>query len=128
MSHRLFFVSETNPNDTTGGGGCICSPQKQTDCKGPYCVFPGNDMENIISPHVVVGAPCVAAMLEKLSHGEVFAAGEHMDTVTADAQPWKGAARQPLVDVRDIPQGTDPLPKPVVVDAESWDEDDELDV
>lgn len=75
MSHKLFVVSSQNPNDTTGGGGCICSPERQPDCKPPYCVFPGNDMENIASPHVVVGAACVEGMREKLL-GEIYSAGE----------------------------------------------------
>lgn len=83
MSHALFFVSDTNPNDTTGGGGCICSPERQSDCRAPYLIFPGNDMENIASPSVVVGAPCVRAMFRSLE-GEVLQAGEDMHIAEAE--------------------------------------------
>lgn len=67
MPHKMFFVTDENPNDTTGGGGCVCDPQRQIDCKPPYAVFPANDMENIASPHVVMCEPCarsVAAALQ----------------------------------------------------------------
>jgi hypothetical protein len=75
MSHKLFYVSSINPNDTTGGGGCICSPERQPDCKPPYVVFPGNDMENIASPHVVACQACLEAGAAACL-GEVLDAGE----------------------------------------------------
>jgi hypothetical protein len=83
MSHKLFYVTQINPNDTTGGGGCVCSPQAQPDCKPPYVVFPGNDMENIASPHVVVCESCLVAGA-KACTGEVLAAGEPSHTVPAE--------------------------------------------
>lgn len=63
MPHKMFFVTDENPNDTTGGGGCVCDPQRQQDCKPPYAVFPGNDMENIASPHVVLSFDCALAFV-----------------------------------------------------------------
>lgn len=62
MPHKMFFVTDENPNDTTGGGGCVCDPQRQIDCKPPYAVFPANDMENIASPHVVICQSCACAV------------------------------------------------------------------
>lgn len=75
MPYQMFQVTDVNPNDTTGGGGCICDPEKQIDCKPPYAVFVGNDMESIASPHVVVCRGCAAAVLEAMN-GEILAAGE----------------------------------------------------
>jgi hypothetical protein len=82
----MFMVSDTNPNDTTGGGGCICDPIRQIDCKPPYAIFPGNDMENIASPHVVVCKSCAEAMVEQMTHGEILSAGEH-DGASVPAEP-----------------------------------------
>ncbi len=66
MTFQMFHVTDENPNDTTGGGGCVCSATKQPDCKPPYVVLPGNDMENISSPHVVVCRACAVAMTQLL--------------------------------------------------------------
>lgn len=66
MTFQQFHVTDENPNDTTGGGGCICSPTKQPDCKPPYAVFFDNDMEDITSPHVVICAACANAASEQL--------------------------------------------------------------
>ncbi len=75
MPHKLFAVTSVNPNDTTGGGGCVCDPTRQIDCKPPYAVFYGNDMENISSPHVVICQSCAEAVVEKFQ-GEILASGE----------------------------------------------------
>jgi hypothetical protein len=75
MPHQFFQVVTQNPNDVTGGGGCVCDPQKQIDCRPPYAVFPGNDMENVASPHVVVCLACAEAVLEKCQ-GEALVGGE----------------------------------------------------
>ncbi len=90
MSNALFFVTDTNPNDNTGGGGCVCSPMKQVDCQPPYVVFPGNDMENISSPNVVICALCIDAADAALI-GERLGAGEPstiMDAEPIDADGW----------------------------------------
>lgn len=92
MSHKLFFVSDTNPNDTTGGGGCVCSPERQPDCKPPYVVFPGNDMENIASPHVVLCQACVTAAVAA-THGEILAAGERGFDAEATAEEDESGPR-----------------------------------
>lgn len=75
MPHQMFQVVTQNPNDVTGGGGCVCDPQQQIDCRPPYAVFPGNDMENVASPHVVICAGCAAAVVAKCA-GEALVGGE----------------------------------------------------
>jgi len=85
MAYQQFIVSDTNPNDTHGGGGCVCDPAKQSDCKPPYIVAYGNDMESAVSPHVVVCQNCVCRMTELLG-GEALSAGER-GSVVAAAQP-----------------------------------------
>lgn len=85
MTHQLFIVSDHNPNDTTGGGGCVCSPAKQTDCKPPFAIFPANDMESIASPHVVICQNCAAAVLAKMDV-EVLSAGEDMTPLVIEGE------------------------------------------
>lgn len=83
MSYGQFIVSDHNPNDTAGGGGCACDPRKQEDCHGPYIVCFGNDMEDALSPHVVIGCSCVDRMHAMLHEGEALSAGE--DNVVPDS-------------------------------------------
>lgn len=72
---ELFEVVETNPNDTVGGGGCLCHDGKDTDCTGPYAVFYGNDMESTASPYPVLGLGCALAIVER-AKGDVLVGGE----------------------------------------------------
>ena len=82
MAHGQFSVTSVNPNDTHGGGGCVCDPRKQVDCKPPYIVCYANDMEDPRSPHVVICAACVNMMKLKLA-GEALVSGE--EHVVTDA-------------------------------------------
>lgn len=66
MPESPFIVVEENPNDTVGGGGCLCDPLKVSDCRGPFVVVPHNDMDCAASPHVVVGAKCAHRLVEVL--------------------------------------------------------------
>lgn len=75
MAHKQMVAVATNPNDVSGGGGCMCDPLKQIDCKPPYIVFPASDMASDISPHVVLCLGC-AEYAVKLGHGEIVAGGE----------------------------------------------------
>lgn len=59
MSAARFSVCEDNPNDSIGGGGCVCGESKQTECAGPYLVFPGVETDSRLSPHVVISQACV---------------------------------------------------------------------
>jgi hypothetical protein len=86
MTHKMLHVSDVNPNDTTGGGGCICSPIKQPECKPPYVIFYGNDMENVASPHVVACYECLRYAAER-AEGEVLSAGEHHEILQYGADP-----------------------------------------
>lgn len=85
MAFQQFHISDTNPNDTAGGGGCVCDPRKCQDCKGPFVVIPGNDMDFYLSPHVVIGSQCVDAFFKALHGGkEVLSIGERGDVVEAE--------------------------------------------
>ncbi len=62
-----FFVSDTNPNDDTGGAGTICGgEQKSEDCQGPYFIFPEVSTDSAISPHVVLCSHCLKELSESL--------------------------------------------------------------
>lgn len=87
MSYQQFVKSETNPNQTTGGGGCICDASQQIDCKGPYIVCYGNSMADLQSPHVVVSTSCVNKMKELLDEGEALVVGERADEPTYADEP-----------------------------------------
>jgi hypothetical protein len=95
MSHGQFHISTQNPNDVTGGGGCICSPEKQTDCRGPYAVFYANELESIASPHVVVGLPCLKAALRAAEDGEALSAGERSYVADPEVREELGLEDEP---------------------------------
>lgn len=73
---QRFFLSETNPNDGIGGGGCLCSPLKCEDASGPYAVFPSIETDSNLSPHVVICAPCAEGVCRRAQDGEVLAVGQ----------------------------------------------------
>lgn len=74
---QLFFVSENNPNEVTGGKGCLCSgPTEGRDCRGPFVVFPATETESNISPHAVLCSPCLELAYGQVIGGEALAAGE----------------------------------------------------
>lgn len=94
MPHQFFQIVTQNPNDVTGGGGCVCDPQQQIDCRPPYAVFVGNDMENVASPHVVICAACAEAVVQACC-GEPLAGGE---------TGLVGDAEAVLTDEDDVPE------------------------
>lgn len=75
MSLEMFRVVEVNPNEASGGGGCLCSEDKNPDCKGPYVVFYAQDMASNISPHPVIGATCLKQAAKALDE-DPLAGGE----------------------------------------------------
>lgn len=86
-----FDVSATNPNDTIGGGGgCLCSPQKQTDCKPPFVVFKGDELLDNASPIPVVCRACLEGALEEMD-GELQLLGDPAydpaEATTIDEEP-----------------------------------------
>ena len=82
MSLENFKLSSKNPNDTTGGGGCLCHPHgKPTGACGPYVIFHAACTDEPLSPHAVMCAGCVRAANKKViladyPESEVLNAGE----------------------------------------------------
>lgn len=74
MSER-FEVVDINPNQTTGGGGCLCSEVENPDCKGPFAVFPHQEMASNLSPHAVLCLGCAEAVVKQADR-ETLAGGE----------------------------------------------------
>lgn len=66
-------------------------------------MFPGNDMDSVLSPHVVLGEKCLRAAVAALD-GEVLNAGEAMDFEgTAEELPEE--VEVPLLDPdADVPE------------------------
>lgn len=52
-------LSETNPNETTGGAGCLCHPRGSDETRGPYFLFPPTGTDDNLSPHAVLCEHCV---------------------------------------------------------------------
>ena len=99
MGH--FIITDNNPNDDVGGGGCLCSPDKVTDCKGPFAVFHVTDMDNPVSPHQVIGARCIK---------EIAAA---VEGETLDAS--QGVPYAPPVPQADVEATAEETPEPATV-------------
>lgn len=72
MSQALIKVVAENPNDQTGGGGCLCSETKRPECVGPYALFEGIETASNISPHAVACRQCLRDALIALD-GEALA-------------------------------------------------------
>lgn len=75
MAHGQFRISAVNPNDTMGGGGCLCGEVKPADCKPPYVVFMPTEMLSGVSPYPVLCATCLVDALAALENGEVLEIG-----------------------------------------------------
>lgn len=64
-----FHITDTNPNDAIGGGGCVCSEVKCEDCKAPFAVFYVTETSSNVSPHVVISLDCAKAVVRKAEEG-----------------------------------------------------------
>jgi hypothetical protein len=76
MAAGRFVLSDTNPNNQIGGGGCACSPLACDDQGGPYAVFPASETDNNMSPHLVVCAGCAELIVQQAVNGELLSLGE----------------------------------------------------
>src|SRR5687768_3132539 len=81
-----FEVVTTNPNDSTGGGGCLCSEVENPDTEGPFVVFPHQEMASNLSPHSVVCARCVIAAAEEIEQEDPLAGGEVIPGIVEEPQ------------------------------------------
>jgi hypothetical protein len=75
MASQLFVVSDTNPNQVTGCGGCVCAEASEPDCKPPFVVFTNCDTDDPRRPRVVVCETCLKAAAEAVE-GEALSVGE----------------------------------------------------
>lgn len=79
MGAMRFTISETNPNNGIGGGGCACSELVNPDQQGPFVIFPHTEMANNLSPHNVVCIGCLCGAVDKAYNdaSEILSAGEN---------------------------------------------------
>lgn len=82
MGLEQFVISDTNPNEAIGGGGCACHPQGQKDCTAPYVVFHAVETEDPFSPVIVIGHECFEAAAKAIKSGKRVAS-RHEVTGTA---------------------------------------------
>lgn len=91
MSLANFKLSKTNPNDSVGGGGCLCKAiGKATGCKGPYAVFTDQAINDPRSPHPVLSLACAQAILQTAERS-----GEDITSLGAPADMQSALAAQP---------------------------------
>lgn len=97
------FLSDTNPNETSGGGGClVCGPRKNVDQRGPFAVVVNeNEMESNVSPAPVVCATCLDELNTAFA-SEALSAGEK-----SEAAAWKERA---LIDYTTVKPGDVDVP------------------
>jgi hypothetical protein len=93
---ELFEISEVNPNDAAGGGGCACSDTQSSDTKGPFAVFYASESASNQSPHVVVCAGCIRSAGDRLDGESGLACGERGE-VTTTTDPTGGSDEVPEV-------------------------------
>lgn len=92
MSLEQFRIVDSNPNEITGGNGCLCSPdQKPTGCEPPFVEFPNAVMDTPASPRAVACKACIVAAAEKLGYVEAPAP-------VADGAPTATVAWEDLTD------------------------------
>ena len=98
---QRFYLSDTNPNDSIGGGGCLCSEGRCEDRGGPYAVFFVTETDSNQSPHVVQCAPCARAVVAAIDgDAERIKAGEPVVDVEATliAETLVPAHENPVAD------------------------------
>lgn len=83
MSAQRFSVSDVNPNDACGGGGCLCSETKVPEAEGPYVIFYSQETNSNLSPHPVLCGSCLKGLQER--DIEALSAGERDERKPADA-------------------------------------------
>jgi len=85
MAAGRFTISQTNPNESIGGGGCLCNPLKIEDQAGPFAIFPASETDNNVSPHVVICVGCAEQFCSRVRSGEEGLAPGQGDVIEATA-------------------------------------------
>ena len=90
-----FVLSKTNPNDSTGGKGCLCSNRETKDCKPPFVVFQGPKLQDRLSPFPVACQNCISQALKGMDDTAELLTIGYVD----DARPNLGAVSPESMDV-----------------------------
>lgn len=96
MGLALFSITSRNPNDFAGGGGgCMCSPVKTSQCTPPYCTFQGTEMLEPRSPIPVLSLHCAKQFLERVCDSPNPIPPQPKDALEPDfPTPASGAAAE----------------------------------
>ena len=90
-----FILSKTNPNDSTGGKGCLCSNRETADCKPPFVVFQGPKLQDRHSPFPVACQNCISQALKGMEQTSELQTIGYAD----DARPNLGTVTPESIDV-----------------------------
>lgn len=92
------YVSDENPNDLTGGKGCLGGGEQGTeDCVGPYVIFSSVETASNISPHAVLCSRCLAEAQAAVQAFEDD--GQVIDLPPEDVEETGAAPRDEPVEV-----------------------------
>lgn len=56
--------SDENPNDITGGAGCLCHPRGSDETRGPFIIFTPTTTDDNLSPHAVLCTHCAHVAID----------------------------------------------------------------
>jgi hypothetical protein len=96
MSLENFVISDVNPNDTVGGGGCVCSESKVGDCVAPFAIFYAHDTDTPLSPHTVICAKCADAVCRQAA---AFDPNAEAIDVDPEPEPTAPQRREPVFNI-----------------------------
>lgn len=95
MGLELFTVTDKNPNDAAGGGGCMCSPVKSYQCTPPYCVFMHTEMLTHLSPVPVLSMSCARRFAGAIDSSVIDRAGVELEALPApEPEPAPAAVKK----------------------------------
>lgn len=114
---EAFDVVETNPNEVSGHGACLCSEEKVTDCTGPFVVFRNQEMDSAENPHPVACSRCIKAAAKALDKDDALG-GTTPGVVPELMKGFVPTKRKPEPDGATIVYGDGRDEEPEVVDAE----------
>ncbi len=82
-----FHVSDENPNDVTGGKGCLCHPRGGDETRGPFIIFPATTTDDNLSPHAVLCEHCTLASFSKAEETEPAIDAEVVEELPEYVEP-----------------------------------------
>lgn len=104
MGAERFKIVGVNPNDATGGKGCLCSETQNVDCQGPFAVFEVPEMDSPLSPFPVLCVSCAEAVVKRAVDGDILAGGEPVESTAIELPDPAPAEVREDISEDDVPR------------------------